>query len=199
MWTAFTRFRIHRIYTEAGKIQVERGSRHTVIRRSLNASHTGRRSPILQKPARFLAASRNAFTYFVGARFAPPCAKTVSPAGSLDLDFPEIKVWLDESGHPRAHPEKVENDISHQLIEEFMLAANEVVALRDQEQASFRAIYRIHEDPDPEQTTARHREFITSLWPQSRRPHHSEREVQKLLQIRLRQAGGIRAQKRRFS
>src|SRR6059036_1626858 len=40
--------------------------------------------------------------------------------GSLDLDFPEVKVWLDGNGYP-VRLERVENDESHQLIEEFML------------------------------------------------------------------------------
>ncbi|MEI9998129.1 MAG: RNB domain-containing ribonuclease [Verrucomicrobiota bacterium] len=48
--------------------------------------------------------------------------------GALDLDFPEVKVRINELGVP-THLEKTENDISHQLIEEFMLLANEVVAL----------------------------------------------------------------------
>src|SRR5581483_132690 len=48
-------------------------------------------------------------------------------AGALDLDFPEMKIRLDE--HRRISViEKVENDVSHQLIEEFMLLANEAVA-----------------------------------------------------------------------
>ena len=48
--------------------------------------------------------------------------------GSLDLDFPEVKVSLDrETGKP-LRLERIENDESHQLIEEFMLAANEAVA-----------------------------------------------------------------------
>lgn len=69
-------------------------------------------------------------------------------AGSLDLDFPEVKVWLDDQGRAK-RLEKVENDISHQLIEEFMLAANEVVAkaLKDRK---IPTVYRIHEDPDPD-------------------------------------------------
>jgi ribonuclease R len=46
--------------------------------------------------------------------------------GSLDLDFPEVKVWLDETGKP-VRLERVENDESHQLIEN-LLAANEAVA-----------------------------------------------------------------------
>ncbi|HWL53285.1 MAG TPA: ribonuclease R [Chthoniobacteraceae bacterium] len=69
-------------------------------------------------------------------------------AGSLDLDFPEVKVWLDREGVP-VRLEKIENDISHQLIEEFMLAANEAVA-RETRNRQFPSVYRIHEDPDPE-------------------------------------------------
>ena len=69
-------------------------------------------------------------------------------AGSLDLDFPEVKVWLDDQGKA-ARLEKVENDISHQLVEECMLAANEVVA-RELKDRNIPAIYRIHEDPDPD-------------------------------------------------
>ena len=69
-------------------------------------------------------------------------------AGSLDLDFPEVKVWLDAKGCP-VKLEKIENDISHQLIEEFMLAANEVVAhaIKNRKLPS---LYRIHENPEPD-------------------------------------------------
>jgi ribonuclease R len=68
--------------------------------------------------------------------------------GSLDLDFPEVKVWLDDEGKA-VRLEKSENDISHQLIEEFMLAANEVVA-KELKERNTPTIYRIHEDPDPD-------------------------------------------------
>ena len=43
-------------------------------------------------------------------------------AGSLDLDFPEAKIRLDEQGKV-LRVERVENDSSHQLVEEFMLLA----------------------------------------------------------------------------
>jgi ribonuclease R len=68
--------------------------------------------------------------------------------GALDLDFPEVKVRVDEFGIP-THLEKTENDISHQLIEEFMLLANEVVAL-ELKRRNRPGLYRIHENPDPE-------------------------------------------------
>ncbi len=67
-------------------------------------------------------------------------------AGSLELDFPEMKIRLDERGRV-ARIEKVENDVSHQLIEEFMLLANEAVAARLMSQCR-PAVYRVHEEPD---------------------------------------------------
>jgi ribonuclease R len=80
--------------------------------------------------------------------------------GSLDLDFPEVKVYLDQNGKP-TRLERVENDESHQLIEEFMLAANEAVA-RELRHRSIPTIYRVHEDPDPEKL-GEYREFILSF------------------------------------
>ena len=68
--------------------------------------------------------------------------------GALDLEMPEVKVWLDAEGHP-VKLELVENDISHQLIEELMLLANELVA-RHLKRRNQPNIYRIHEKPDPE-------------------------------------------------
>jgi ribonuclease R len=80
--------------------------------------------------------------------------------GGLDLDFPEVKVWVDEQGHP-VRLERVENDESHQLIEEFMLAANEAVA-RELKKRAIPTIYRVHENPDPEKL-AEYREFVLSF------------------------------------
>lgn len=79
--------------------------------------------------------------------------------GSLDLDFPEVKVRLDAEGKPISL-ERIENDESHQLIEEFMLAANEAVAL-ELKNRLIPTIYRVHEDPDPEKL-AEYRELILS-------------------------------------
>jgi ribonuclease R len=99
-------------------------------------------------------------------------------AGSLDLDFPESKIRLDENGRI-TRIEKVENDISHQLIEEFMLLANEAVAARLMRE-NVPAIYRVHEEPD-ERRLREYREEVLS--------HHvpcgnlkKREEVQKLLQ-----------------
>jgi len=80
--------------------------------------------------------------------------------GSLDLDFPEVKVWLDKQGRP-VRLERIENDKSHQLIEEFMLAANEAVA-RELKKRAIPTVYRVHENPDPEKL-AEYREFVLSF------------------------------------
>jgi ribonuclease R len=80
--------------------------------------------------------------------------------GSLDLDFPEVKVWLDKNGYP-AKLERVENDESHQLIEECMLAANEAIA-RELNKRAIPTVYRVHENPDPEKL-AEYREFVLSF------------------------------------
>src|SRR5438270_5084218 len=80
--------------------------------------------------------------------------------GALDLDFAEVKVWLDKQGNP-VRLERVENDESHQLIEEFMLAANEAVA-RELKKRAIPTVYRVHENPDPEKL-AEYREFVLSF------------------------------------
>src|SRR6476660_5306902 len=80
--------------------------------------------------------------------------------GALELDFPEVKVSVDTHGKP-VRLERVENDESHQLIEEFMLAANEAVA-RELKKRAIPTIYRVHENPDPEKL-GEYREFALSF------------------------------------
>ncbi|SKA86728.1 ribonuclease R [Prosthecobacter debontii] len=65
--------------------------------------------------------------------------------GSLDLDFPENKIRLDDHGKV-LRIERMENDVSHQLIEEYMLLANEAVASNLMKR-NRPAVYRVHEAP----------------------------------------------------
>lgn len=66
--------------------------------------------------------------------------------GALDLQLPEVKIDFDEQGRVSgAH--RVSHDESHQIIEEFMLAANIAVATRLSE-LGFPYLHRIHEAPD---------------------------------------------------
>jgi len=69
-------------------------------------------------------------------------------SGSLNLDMSEIKIYVDEKGYADRIV-KVTNDESHQLIEEFMLLANEIVS-RELSNANMPMIYRVHDKPDPE-------------------------------------------------
>jgi ribonuclease R len=66
--------------------------------------------------------------------------------GSLELDFPESKIRLDEQGKV-LRIDRLENDVSHQLIEEFMLLANEAVAGQLMKQGR-PSLYRVHEEPE---------------------------------------------------
>lgn len=67
--------------------------------------------------------------------------------GAIELNLPEIKVDLDRQGQVQgAH--LVEHTESHQIIEEFMLAANQAVAEHLHRQ-SLNLLRRIHESPDP--------------------------------------------------
>ena len=72
-------------------------------------------------------------------------------AGSLSLDIPETKVILDEDGYA-IDITKYELCFANEIIEQFMLTANETVAEKFfWLEAPF--IYRVHEEPDMEKVT----------------------------------------------
>ncbi len=80
--------------------------------------------------------------------------------GALELTMPEVKIDLDKQGRV-AGAHVVKNTVSHQIIEEFMLAANEAVAetLRDHGLPFLR---RVHQPPVLEKLKALG-EFVTEL------------------------------------
>lgn len=98
-------------------------------------------------------------------------------AGSLDLDFPETKIRLDDDGKV-LKIEKVDNDESHQLIEEFMLLANEAVAGRLMKMRK-PSIHRVHESPDPKRLFDYRQDILSHNLPCGNL--EKKAEVQKLL------------------
>jgi len=67
--------------------------------------------------------------------------------GSIDFDLPEPVIEFDEHGQMRGIT-RAERTWANRLIEEFMLAANECVAVWI-EDLGVPSLYRIHEKPDP--------------------------------------------------
>lgn len=80
--------------------------------------------------------------------------------GSLELYLPEVKVDLDKDGVVVGAHEVV-HDESHQIIEEFMLAANTAVATKFDD-LGILFIRRVHGSPDPVKLKA-FAQFVQSL------------------------------------
>lgn len=67
--------------------------------------------------------------------------------GSIDFDLPEPEIIIGLTGRTEGII-RAERNLAHQLIEEFMLAANEAVA-HSVTARDIPFLYRVHENPDP--------------------------------------------------
>lgn len=93
-------------------------------------------------------------------QFAMLLRKRRFKAGSLELSMPEVKIDFSEDGHViGAHT--APHDASHEIIEEFMLAANIAVATA-LDDLRFPFLRRVHGDPD-EQKLRKFSEFAATL------------------------------------
>jgi len=81
-------------------------------------------------------------------RLAKLLKKKRRERGSIDFAVAEGYIHLDKKGNPTSI-ETIEYDITHQMVEDFMLIANELVARHLHEKLG-RALYRVHEEPDIE-------------------------------------------------
>ncbi len=98
--------------------------------------------------------------------------------GSIDFSRPDLVIEVDEKGIPRG-TRLVEYDISHQLVEECMLKANEVVAKHLSEKGKG-AIFRIHEEPSSENMEDFYTLARTLGFPLPKEPTH--KEIQELFE-----------------
>ena len=68
--------------------------------------------------------------------------------GSIDFDFPESKITLNGAGRA-IDVQPYEANVATEIIEDFMLMANETVA-KEYCKGEYPFVYRTHENPDPE-------------------------------------------------
>jgi len=99
--------------------------------------------------------------------------------GALDFDLPEPEVILNLQGETEDII-RAERSLAHQVIEEFMIAANEAVA-QFMAEKGFPFLFRIHEPPKQE-AIDEFRRFISLLGYRMRKgPNTSPKEFQKVL------------------
>jgi ribonuclease R len=99
--------------------------------------------------------------------------------GAIDFDLPEPEVILNLQGEAEDII-RAERNLAHQIIEEFMIAANEAVA-HFMEEKGFPFMFRIHEPPKKE-AIDEFRRFISHLGYRMRKESdHSPKEFQRVL------------------
>ncbi len=119
-------------------------------------------------------------------RFAAKLRNERFKKGSLNLDMEETKIFVDEHGHAD-RLEKVVHDESHQLIEEYMLLANESVA-REMKRNRLPCVYRVHEEPDEEKLNEL-REFMAT-WDIATGDLNNRKDMVKLLEALVKHPQG---------
>jgi len=91
--------------------------------------------------------------------------------GSIDFDFPETKMILDENGKP-IEIKPYDRNVATKIIEDFMLLANETVA-EDYFWQEIPFVYRTHESPDEDKI----KKLATFIHNFGHSMHISNREV----------------------
>lgn len=114
------------------------------------------------------------------ARLAEVLRQRRLARGALDFDLPEPEVILNLQGEAEDIV-RAERNLAHQIIEEFMIAANEAVA-RFLEEAEIPSLYRVHEPPS-EESMKEFRRFLSCLGYRIRKTEGPpQKELQRVLQ-----------------
>lgn len=106
--------------------------------------------------------------------------------GSIEFGLPELVVLVDEKGIP-TNTDYVVYDITHQLVEEFMLKANETVAWHLTKQGKH-LTYRIHDQPAEE--NMKDFSILAGAFGFKLSPTPTPKEIQKLFDEAMNTANG---------
>lgn len=121
----------------------------TVIRVDRRMSYTSVKKILTDREEQEMKKYRELVPMFVRMEeLAALLRKKRKARGSIDFDFPETKMVLDEEGRP-IEIKPYERNVATKIIEDFMLAANETVA-QDFFWQELPFVYRTHGTPDPE-------------------------------------------------
>ena len=127
-------------------IRVDRRMSYTVVKNLLEGEEAKRKS---EKEAREKIVYESLLPMFLTMRdLSAILREKRRRRGSIDFDFPECKILLDSEGHP-LEIKPYERNVATDIIEDFMLAANETVAQHFY-WMDIPFVYRVHDVPDPE-------------------------------------------------
>lgn len=123
-------------------VNVDRRMSYTEVQELLSAKESAELGSTLPGVLRILPMLREM------ERLADLLRKKRKARGSVDFDFPECKIYLDKKGHP-VDIRPYERNTATDIIEDFMLAANETVAQHFY-WLELPFVYRVHDVPDPD-------------------------------------------------
>ncbi|WP_018132105.1 ribonuclease R [Effusibacillus pohliae] len=119
----------------------------SVIRTNERMTYTNVRKILLDKDPELIDRYRELLADFqLMEELAMKLRERRMRRGAIDFDFDEAKIIVDRQGKP-VEIKKRERSIAEQIIEEFMLAANETVS-EHFHWLNIPFLYRVHEEPD---------------------------------------------------
>lgn len=137
---------------EKGKV-ISHKIAETVIRVNERMSYTDVKKILLKEDETVTERYRDLVPmFFQMGELSQILRKRRKKRGSIDFDFPESKILLDDMGKP-VEIYAYEHNVATELIEDFMLTANETVA-EEYALLNLPFLYRTHENPDEEKIEA---------------------------------------------